>query len=103
MGTESIDGSTRLYADVGSLVNKKILTVLPLLLILALPSAFAESFVVTTNKDIYASDEKAIILGAIPPEAPDGFAVLLKITGPEGDCARPIARLHRRIGLGYAL
>ena len=62
--------------------------VLLLLLVIALPlSAFAESFFVTTNKDIYASDEKAIILGAIPPEAPDGFAVLIKITGPEGDCA----------------
>jgi hypothetical protein len=76
-----------LYADVESLVNKKILTVLFMLLVLALPSAFAESFVVTTNKDIYTSDEKAIILGAIPREAPDGFAVLIKITGPEGDCA----------------
>lgn len=76
-----------MYADVGSLVNKKILTVLSLLLVLALPSAFAESFFVTTNKDIYTSDEKAIILGAIPQEAPDGFAVLIRITGPDGDCA----------------
>jgi tetratricopeptide (TPR) repeat protein len=57
------------------------------LLILAAPlSAFAE-FTVTTNKDIYTPDEKAIIVGAIPEDAPDGYAVLVKVTGPGGDCA----------------
>jgi hypothetical protein len=57
------------------------------LLVLALPlSAFAESFTVTTNKDIYTLDEKAIIVGAIPQGAPDGHAVLIKVTGPSGDC-----------------
>lgn len=58
------------------------------MLILALPiSAFAESFTVTTNKDIYTQDEKAIIVGAIPEDAPRGYAVLINVTGPRGDCA----------------
>lgn len=70
------------------MVNKKMIIALPLLLILAMPlSAFAESFTVTTNKDIYTPDEKAIIVGAIPESAPDGHAVLIKVTGPAGDCA----------------
>jgi flagellin-specific chaperone FliS len=70
------------------LVNKKILIALPLLLILAAPvSALAESFTVTTNKDIYSADEKAIIVGVLPEDAPDGYAVLVKVTGPGGDCA----------------
>jgi hypothetical protein len=57
-------------------------------LILILPiSAFAESFTVTTNKDIYSLDENAIIVGVIPEDAPDGYAVLVKVTGPDGDCA----------------
>jgi hypothetical protein len=64
------------------------LIALPLLLILALPtSAFAELFTVTTNKDIYTPEEKAIIVGAIPEDAPDGYAVQIKVTGPRGDCA----------------
>jgi hypothetical protein len=49
-------------------------------------SAFAESFTVTTNKDIYTPDEKAIIVGVIPEDAPDGYNVLIKVTGPRGDC-----------------
>lgn len=70
------------------MLNKKTIIALPLLLILALPlSAFAESFTVTTNKDIYSVEEKAIIVGAIPEGAPDGYAVLIKLTGPAGDCA----------------
>jgi hypothetical protein len=57
------------------------------LLILAVPiSASAESFTVTTNKDIYTVDEKAIIIGVLPEDAPDGYAVLVKVTGPAGDC-----------------
>jgi hypothetical protein len=70
------------------LVDKRILIALPLLLILAAPvSALAESFTVTTNKDIYNVDEKAIIVGVLPEAAPDGYAVLVKVTGPRGDCA----------------
>jgi len=63
---------------------------MPLLsvLILFIPmSAYAESLTVTTNKDIYTNDEKAIIVGAIPADAPAGYAVLIKVTGPMGDCA----------------
>ena len=57
------------------------------MLILVLPvSAYADSFTVTTNKDIYTPDEKAIIVGAIPNDAPTGYAVLIKVSGPEGDC-----------------
>lgn len=77
-----------MYAAAGSLVNKKTIILLPLLLILVLPiPAYAESFTVTTNKDIYTLDEKAIIVGAISEDAPVGYAVLIKLTGPGGDCA----------------
>lgn len=70
------------------MVNKKTIITLLLLIVLALPvSAFAESFTVTTNKDIYTPDEKAIIVGTIPADAPTGYAVLIKVTGPRGDCA----------------
>jgi len=55
--------------------------------ILAIPlSAFADAFTVTTNKDIYAADEKAIIVGLLPEDAPAGHAVLIKVTGAKGDC-----------------
>lgn len=56
-------------------------------LILALPvvfSAYAESFTVTSNKDIYTADENAIIVGAVPMDAPEGYAVLIRVTGPDG-------------------
>jgi flagellin-specific chaperone FliS len=57
-------------------------------MILALPlPALAESFTVTTNKDIYTSGEKAIIVGTIPEDAPSGYAVLVRVTGSKGDCA----------------
>src|SRR3989442_363875 len=57
-------------------------------LILFIPmSAYAESLTVTTNKDIYTNDEKAIVVGAIPADAPAGYAVLIKVTGPRGECA----------------
>jgi hypothetical protein len=76
------------YTAAGSLVNKKTIIALPLLLILVLPpSAYAESLMVTTNKDIYTLEEKARIVGVIPESAPDGYAVQIKVTGPAGDCA----------------
>jgi hypothetical protein len=88
------------------------LIAMPLLLILALPiSAFAESFTVTTNKDIYTPDEKAIIVGTLPEDAPRGYAVLIKVTGPRGDCAAQnilpaadnsfISRAFRLDGCGF--
>jgi hypothetical protein len=87
MGIGSNCGSNRLYTAAGSLVNKKSVIALPLLLILALPlSAYAESFTVTTNKDIYTLDEKAIIVGTISEDAPDGHAIQIMVTGPAGDC-----------------
>ena len=52
-------------------------------------SAYAESLTVTTNKDIYTNDEKAIIVGAIPADAPAGYAVLIKVTGPRGGLCCP--------------
>ncbi len=67
-------------------------TVLPaLLLILSLPimSAYAESFTVTTNKDIYTLNEKVIIIGVVPDDAPEGYAVLLQVNGPDGtECSQ---------------
>lgn len=38
----------------------------------------------TTNKDIYAVYEKAIIVGVISEEAPEGHAVLVKVIAPDG-------------------
>ncbi|HEX7033563.1 MAG TPA: hypothetical protein VF172_11240, partial [Nitrososphaera sp.] len=82
-----IDGSSRLYTAAGSLIDKKAIVASFFLLLFALPlSAFAQSFTVTTNKDIYTIDEKAIIVGVIPDDAPDGYAVLIKATGTAGDC-----------------
>ncbi|HEU4605943.1 MAG TPA: hypothetical protein VFS46_06865 [Nitrososphaera sp.] len=58
------------------------------MLILVLPlSAYAESFTVITNKDIYTLDETARIVGVIPEDAPEGYAILIKVTGSGGDCA----------------
>jgi len=82
-----IDGSSRLYTAAGSLISKKAIAALFSLLLLALPlSAFAQSFTVTTNKGIYTIDEKAIFVGALPEDAPEGYAVLIVATGAAGDC-----------------
>lgn len=62
----------------------------PLMLILALPviSAYAEPFAIATNKDIYTSDDKVIVVGVIPDDAPSGYAVLIKVTDSSGgECA----------------
>jgi hypothetical protein len=77
-----------LYTVAGSLLNKKTLIALLSLLILVLPlSAFAESFTVITNKDIYSLGEKAIIVGTIPANAPGGYSILIQVTGLQGNCA----------------
>jgi hypothetical protein len=47
-------------------------------------SAFAESLTVTTNKDIYTSRERVIVIGVLPEGAPEGYAVLVTIRGPDG-------------------
>ena len=47
-------------------------------------SAFAESLTVTTNKDIYTSKERVIVIGVVPEGAPEGYAVLVTINGPDG-------------------
>jgi hypothetical protein len=54
-------------------------------LIFPVLSAFAESLTVTTNKDIYTSKEKVIVIGVVPEVAPDGYAVLVTIKGPDGE------------------
>jgi len=76
-----------LYQANGSLASRKAVIASLLSLILALPvvfSANAESFTVTSNKDIYTADENAIIVGAVPMDAPEGYAVLIRVTGPDG-------------------
>jgi hypothetical protein len=56
-------------------------------MLLPLASAYAESLNVTTNKDLYTAGEKAIVVGVIPNTAEEGYAVLLRISGPDGsDC-----------------
>jgi hypothetical protein len=47
-------------------------------------SAFAESLTVTTNKDIYTTRERVIVIGVLPEGAPEGYAVLATIRGPDG-------------------
>ncbi len=64
-----------------------LVTLLSLMILVVPLSAFAEPFTVITNKDIYTSDEKAIIVGAVPADAPDGYAVIIKVIGPRGECA----------------
>lgn len=55
---------------------------------LPLASAYADSFTVTSNKDLYTAGERAIIVGIIPDTAPEGYAILLKVTGPnDTECA----------------
>ncbi|MGI0023558.1 MAG: hypothetical protein ACREA4_00260, partial [Nitrososphaera sp.] len=59
-----------------------------MVLIVPLASAYAESFTVTTNKDIYTIGEKAIIVGVVPGDAPEGYAILIRVAGPGGeDCS----------------
>lgn len=73
-------------SDNDSLATTRTVLSLSLLLVLIFPviSAFAESLTVTTNKDIYTSGEKAIVIGVLPEGAPDGYAVLLTVRGPDG-------------------
>jgi hypothetical protein len=82
--------SSRLYPVGGSLVNRKTIISSLLLLTLIAPtaSAYAENFTVTTNKDIYTLDDRVIVVGVIPSGSPDGYAVLVRVTRPDGrDCA----------------
>jgi len=58
--------------------------VLVLVLVFPLLSAYAESFTVSTNKDMYTVDEKAIIVGVVPDEAPEGYAILVKVEDANG-------------------
>ncbi len=55
-----------------------------MVLIFPVASAFAESLTVTTNKDIYTSNERIIVIGVVPEGAPGGYAVLVTISGPDG-------------------
>jgi tetratricopeptide (TPR) repeat protein len=58
------------------------------MLLLPFASAYADSFTVTANKDLYVAGEMAIIVGILPSEAPQGYAVLLRVMGPDGsECA----------------
>jgi hypothetical protein len=58
------------------------------MLLIPIVSAYAENFTVTTNKDIYALDEKVIVVGVMPSDSPEGYAILVRVTGPDGkDCA----------------
>ena len=42
----------------------------------------------TTNKDIYTSRERVIVIGVVPEGAAEGYAVLVTIKGPDGkDCS----------------
>ena len=59
-------------------------TVLAVALLFPIASAYAESFTVSANKDLFSVGEKAIIVGIIPDTAPEGYAVLLRVTGPDG-------------------
>jgi hypothetical protein len=91
-----------LYQANGSLASRKAVIASLLSLILALPvvfSAYAESFTVTSNKDIYTADENAIIVGAVPMDAPEGYAVLIRVMEASARsricCAQETTRLSQ--------
>jgi len=72
------------------MVDKEIIIASILMLILLVPviSAHAESFTVTANKDIYTLKENVIIVGVIPSNSTNDYAIIIKVTGPHGqDCA----------------
>ena len=59
-----------------------------LILVLPVASAYAEPFAIATNKDIYTSEDKVIVVGVVPDEAPSGYAVLIKVADSAGsECA----------------
>jgi len=59
-----------------------------LILVLPVASAYAEPFAIATNKDIYTSEDKIIVVGVVPDEAPSGYAVLIKVADSAGsECA----------------
>jgi len=59
-----------------------------MILVLPVASAYAEPFAIATNKDIYAPDDKVIVVGVVPDDAPSGYAVLIKVTDSAGgECA----------------
>ncbi len=78
-----------MHIDSASSSRRAVISIaLSLILVLPLASAYAESFTVTTNKDIYTIGEKAIIVGVVPGDAPEGYAVLVRVAGPGGeDCS----------------
>jgi hypothetical protein len=68
---------------------KVIVVILFLFLIVFSPltSAYAEAMTVTTSKGIYAVGENVIIVGIIPSTSSNDYAVIIKVTGPNGkDC-----------------
>ncbi len=82
--------SSRLDTVARILANRKMIIVSLIVLILLVPiaSAYAENFIVTTNKNIYSVDEKVIVVGVIPSDSPSGYAVVIQVTGPDGkSCA----------------
>lgn len=85
--------SIRRYQEIlrnasGLFVNRKSvlssLLLLSIVLTTPLMSAYGELFTVTANRDIYNSGEKAVIVGVIPENAQEGYAVMLKVNGADG-------------------
>ena len=68
---------------------KVIVVILFLFLIVFSPltSAYAEAMTVTTSKGIYAVGENVIVVGITPSNSSNDYAVIIKVTGPNGkDC-----------------
>jgi hypothetical protein len=86
-----VNGNSRLHIASESFARKEAILISSLLsLMLLMPttsSGAKSSFTVITNKDIYALDENAIIVGIVPSYSSYDYAILAKVIGPNGkDC-----------------
>jgi hypothetical protein len=64
------------------------------LLAALLPAAYAQSFSVTTNKDVYGADERVIVAGTVP-EAEPGTSVRIEIAKNDTQCVEQFVEVER--------
>lgn len=65
-----------------------------LLLVAALPAAFAQSFSVTTNKDVYGAGERVIVAGTVK-QIDAASTVLVQITKDDASCGQQAVAVER--------
>lgn len=64
------------------------------LLAALLPAAYAQSFSVTTNKDVYSADERVLVAGTIPDAEP-GASVQIEISKNSTQCVEQFVEVER--------